>query len=103
MAPSGKQFELLKHLVATVPELDLTSSRAEAPDLVCPLTKRLMKEVALASDGFSYEWAAIEAHVARSRAGALSCIVWHPKPQSNSRQGSQLAQDRRSTRCCCRT
>lgn len=33
-----------------------------------------MKEVALASDGFSYERAAIEAHIARSWAGASTCV-----------------------------
>lgn len=54
----------------------LARARAEAADFVCPLTGRLMQVVALASDGFSYEQAAIEAHMARCRAGAFDVLGW---------------------------
>lgn len=42
----------------------------KAPDFICPLLGRIMQRVALASDGYSYEWLAIEAHVVRCQAGA---------------------------------
>ena len=48
----------------------LARAEAEAPDFVCPLTRRIMRDAALASDGFSYERAAIEAHIRRCQAGA---------------------------------
>ena len=48
----------------------LARAEAEAPDFICPLTRRLMRDVALSSDGFSYERAAIEAHIRRCQAGA---------------------------------
>jgi len=37
---------------------------------VCPQTRRVVVVPALASDGFSYERAAIEAHIQRCPAGA---------------------------------
>ena len=48
----------------------LARAEAEAPDFICPLTRRIIREVALASDCFSYERAAIEAHIRRCQAGA---------------------------------
>jgi hypothetical protein len=53
----------------------LARAREEAPDFVCPLSDRIMQTVALASDGFSYERVAIEAHIERCRAGACR-RVW---------------------------
>lgn len=52
----------------------LARAEVEAPDFVCPLLRRVMRDVALASDGFSYERAAIEAHIRRCQAGAL-CVL----------------------------
>merc|ERR1719421_2251666 len=66
-------------------QLNLTEDDVVPQEFKCPITQEKMKDPVMASDGHSYERAALETHLMRSRTSPLdrSTITGPPVPNHN--------------------